>query len=168
MNDNGSGSIAILEVASRLVRYTTNSTVRFAWWTAEEAGLLGSTHYVETADPEELLKVRLYLNFDMVASGNGILGVYDGSGSAFGLVGPPGSEEAQTLYEEYFASQDLPLLPVEFSGRSDYGPFLAKNVPSGGLFTGADEVKTDAEAAMFGGTAGLIHGEFFDFDYPAF
>ncbi|KAH6697272.1 aminopeptidase Y [Plectosphaerella plurivora] len=157
MNDNGSGSIAILEVALQLGKYITNSTVRFAWWTAEEAGLLGSTHYVETAEPEELLKVRMYLNFDMVASGNGILGVYDGDGSDFGLGGPPGSGEAEVLYEEYFASQNLSLLPVEFNGRSDYGPFLEVNIPCGGLFTGADDVKTDAEVELFGGTAGETH-----------
>ena len=157
INDNGSGSIAILEVARQLARYVTNNKVRFGWWTAEEAGLLGSTYYIATADPEELMKVRLYLNFDMVASGNGILGVYDGDGSEFGLTGPPGSAEAEQLYEEYFESQGLPLVPTEFSGRSDYGPFLDVNIPSGGLFTGADDIKTEREVELFGGTAGIIH-----------
>ncbi|KAG7105418.1 Leucine aminopeptidase 2 like protein [Verticillium longisporum] len=157
INDNGSGSIAILEVARQLARYVTNSTIRFGWWTAEESGLLGSTYYVATAEQEELDKVRLYLNFDMVGSGNGILAVYDGDGSAFGLSGPPGSAEAEALFEDYFASQDLPLLPTEFSGRSDYGPFLDAGIPSGGLFTGADEIKTEEEVALFGGVAGIIH-----------
>jgi Zn-dependent M28 family amino/carboxypeptidase len=41
-----------------------------------------------------------------------------------------------------------------FSGRSDYGPFIALNVPAGGLFTGAEGVKTAEEAALFGGTVG--------------
>ncbi|KAM0323156.1 hypothetical protein ACHAQA_009006 [Verticillium albo-atrum] len=157
INDNGSGSIAILEVARQLARYVTNSTVRFGWWTAEESGLLGSTYYVATAEQEELDKIRLYLNFDMVGSGNGILAVYDGDGSAFGLSGPPGSAEAEAAFEDYFASKGLPLLPTEFSGRSDYGPFLDVGIPSGGLFTGADEVKTEEEVALFGGVAGIIH-----------
>lgn len=157
INDNGSGSIAILEVARQLSAFVTNSTVRFAWWTAEESGLLGSTYYVTTADPEELLKVRLYLNFDMVASGNGIQMIYDGDGSDFGLTGPPGSAEAEAMYEEYFEERDLPYRADEFSGRSDYGPFLDANVPSGGLFTGADGVKTEEEAEIWGGAPGIIY-----------
>ncbi|KAM0285285.1 hypothetical protein ACHAQH_001474 [Verticillium albo-atrum] len=157
INDNDSGSIAILEVARQLARYVTNSTVRCGWWTAEESGLLGSTYYVATAEQEELDKVRLYLNFDMVGSGNGILAVYDGDGSAFGISGPPGSAEAEAMFEDYFSSQDLPLLPTKFSGRSDYGPFLDAGIPSGGLFTGADEIKTEQEVALFGGVAGIIH-----------
>ena len=83
--------------------------------------------------------------------------MYDGDGSAFGLSGPPGSAEAEQLYEEYFADQGLPLVPTEFSGRSDYGPFLDFNIPSGGLFTGADDIKTEEEVELFGGTAGIIH-----------
>ena len=34
------------------------------------------------------------------------------------------------------------------------GPFLDVNIPAGGLFTGAEEVKTEADAARFGGTVG--------------
>jgi Zn-dependent M28 family amino/carboxypeptidase len=44
-----------------------------------------------------------------------------------------------------------------FSGRSDYGPFIALNVPAGGLFTGAEGIKTAEEAALFGGTAGVAY-----------
>jgi len=73
INDNGSGSAAILELAIRLSRYLITNTVRFGWWTGEEEGLLGSEHYVETLPAEEAIKIRLYLNFDMIASGNGKL-----------------------------------------------------------------------------------------------
>ena len=73
INDNGSGSAAILELAIRLSRYLITNTVRFGWWTGEEEGLLGSEHYVETLPAEEAMKIRLYLNFDMIASGNGKL-----------------------------------------------------------------------------------------------
>lgn len=44
------------------------------------------------------------------------------------------------------------------TGRSDYGPFLEVNVPSGGLFTGAEAVKTPEEAFLFGGEAGAPYG----------
>lgn len=157
INDNGSGSIAILEVALQLARYTTNSTVRFGWWTAEEVGLLGSTYYVNTTDPAELLKIRLYLNFDMIASGNGVLGVYDGDGSNFNTTAPAGSAEIEAMYDEYFEARNLSLVPFEFDGRSDHDPFLVANIPVGGLFTGADGIKTEEQAAIYGGTAGLQH-----------
>lgn len=43
-------------------------------------------------------------------------------------------------------------------GRSDYGPFLEVNIPAGGLFTGAEVVKTAQEAVLFGGQAGMPYG----------
>ena len=46
INDNGSGSAALLEVAENLGKVKPQNTVRFAWWGAEEASLVGSTYYV--------------------------------------------------------------------------------------------------------------------------
>ncbi|KAK0645054.1 putative leucine aminopeptidase 2 [Lasiodiplodia hormozganensis] len=159
INDNGSGSIGILEVALQLAKYEVNNAVRFAWWSAEEFGLLGAEYYVNQSTPEDLDKIRLYLNFDMIASPNYFLGIYDGDGSAFNLSGPAGSAEAEALFEGYFASKDLPSQPTEFSGRSDYGPFLDVGVAAGGLFTGAEQIKTEEEAALYGGTAGVAYDE---------
>jgi Zn-dependent M28 family amino/carboxypeptidase len=82
INDNGSGSIGILEVAIQLAKFTINNAVRFSWWAAEEEGLLGSAAYVASLSQEELDKIRLYLNFDMIASPNFKYGIYDGDGSA--------------------------------------------------------------------------------------
>lgn len=70
INDNGSGTISILEVAVKLANFSTNNAVRFGWWSGEEEGLLGATHYVSELSQEEQDKIRLYLNFDMVASPN--------------------------------------------------------------------------------------------------
>ena len=58
------------------------------------------------------------------------------------------------VFEDYFASQNLPTAPTEFDGRSDYLAFIEQGIPAGGLFTGAEGVKTAEEAALFGGTAG--------------
>ena len=41
----------------------------------------------------------------------------------------------------------------EFDGRSDYGPFIEAGVPAGGLFAGADGIKTPEERATLGGLA---------------
>lgn len=155
INDNGSGSCGLLTIAKALSKWKTNNQVRFAWWTAEEEGLLGSEHYVSIATPSTLDKIRLYLNFDMIASPNYVLGIYDGDGSSFNLSGPAGSAEAEKLFEAWYESQGLPYVGSEFNGRSDYGPFLDQGIPCGGLDTGADGIKTDAEVTMFGGTAGI-------------
>ncbi|KAI1806746.1 Zn-dependent exopeptidase [Daldinia bambusicola] len=155
INDNGSGSCGLLTIAKQLARWRTNNQVRFAWWTAEEEGLLGSEHYVNVTAAPELDKVRLYLNFDMIASPNYVLGIYDGDGSTYNLSGPAGSAEAEKLFEEWYKSEGLPFVGSEFNGRSDYGPFLEQGVPCGGLDTGADGIKTEEEVALFGGTAGI-------------
>ena len=68
--------------------------------------------------------------------------------------GPPGSDAIENVFIGYFASQSLATEPTAFDGRSDYGPFIAVGIPAGGLFTGAEGIKTPEEAAIYGGTAG--------------
>ncbi|HEX2177714.1 MAG TPA: M28 family peptidase [Nocardioidaceae bacterium] len=156
-NDNATGSAAILEVAQEMADVRPENKMRFAWWGAEELGLVGSTDYVESLPPGQLRRIALYLNFDMVGSPNFIRGVYDGDGSDFGLTGPPGSDAIEAMFNEHFASESLPFQATEFSGRSDYQAFINNGIPSGGLFTGADGVKTEAEEEMYGGVAGSIY-----------
>lgn len=118
---------------------------------------MGSEFYVASLNQTELDKIALYLNFDMIASPNYIYAIYDGDGSAFNLSGPSGSAEIESLFEEFFADRNLASVPTEFNGRSDYGPFLDVGIPSGGLFTGAEDNKTEEEAALFGGDAGVAY-----------
>jgi Zn-dependent M28 family amino/carboxypeptidase len=162
INDNGSGSAAILETAIQMAKVKPRNTVRFAWWSAEESGLIGSTRYVNSLPQAELDRIALNLNFDMVSSPNFVRFVYDGDNSAFPVgpgaaAGPPGSGAIEALFHEYFASQGLASAETPFSGRSDYGPFIAKGIPAGGLFTGAEGIKTAAQAATYGGTAGIAY-----------
>ncbi|KAF2155446.1 Zn-dependent exopeptidase [Myriangium duriaei CBS 260.36] len=157
INDDGSGTVGILEVATQLAKYRVKNAVRFIWWSAEEFGLLGSKHYVQSLSEAERAKIRLYLNFDMIASPNYFYGVYDGDGSSFNLTGPPGSAQIEKTFEAFFKSKRLPYQGTEFSGRSDYGPFLDAGIPAGGLFTGAEKIKTEAEAKLYGGTAGVAY-----------
>ena len=160
INDNGSGSAALLETAIQMAKVKTTNTVRFAWWGAEESGLLGSEHYVEELSEEEADEIALYLNFDMVASPNYMFGIYDGDNSggtaAPGFV-PAGSAEIEDVFERFYADRGEPSQDSEFSGRSDYGPFIAVGIPAGGLFTGAEVPKTAAEAALYGGVAGAAY-----------
>lgn len=163
INDNGSGSAAQLEVAIQLARVNKlNNQVRFAWWGAEEEGLIGSTYYVDDLvanDPEGLADIATYLNFDMVASPNYIIGVYDADQSTYPapVPVPPGSEATEDVFTDWFDSVGQPWVDTEFSGRSDYQAFIANGVPASGLFTGADGTKTEEEVALFGGTAGITY-----------
>ena len=147
INDNGSGSAGILELARKLQAFKLQHKVRFVWFSAEESGLLGSEAYVASLPAAERAKIKAMLNFDMIGSPNFVRFVYDGDlsdsepppGGA-----PAGSAEIEALFLDYFASQGLPTEPTAFDGRSDYGPFIAAGIPAGGLFTGAEEIKTPA------------------------
>ncbi len=164
INDNGTGAGSILEIALQMRKVKPKNKVRFALWGAEESGLIGSTKYIEQLPQAERDRIALYLNFDMVGSPNYVRFVYDGDNSAFppgpgSAVGPPGSGAIEKLFHEYFKSVGLASAETPFSGRSDYGPFIAAGVdiPAGGLFTGAEGVKTQAQADVFGGTAGQAY-----------
>ena len=164
-NDNVSGSAALLEVAEQMSGRRTKNRIRYSWWAAEELGLLGSKHYINdlaTNSPDKLAQIELYLNFDMIGSPNYGLFVYDGDNSAFPVgpgaaLGPQGSAQIEKMFHDYFASQGLPSAETPFSGRSDYGPFIEKGIPAGGLFTGAEGIKTESQAALFGGQAGVAY-----------
>jgi Zn-dependent M28 family amino/carboxypeptidase len=156
INDNGSGSAAILETALQIAELGIQPTnrIRFAWWSGEEDGLIGSAYYVSQLSKKDILKHSLNLNFDMVASPNPVRFVYDGDGNAFGTDGPNGSGVVEKVFLDYFASQGLATEPTAFDGRSDYFDFIENGIPAGGLFTGAEGIKSAAEALTYGGTAG--------------
>ena len=158
INDNGSGTATILETAVQFANEgkKPRQQVRFAFWGAEENNLLGSTYYVDSLNDAELSTIYANLNFDMLGSPNYVRFVYDGDGSddPAGLAGPAGSAQIEQLFTDYFAGKGLATAPTAFDGRSDYGPFIAAGIPAGGLFSGAEGIKTEEEAAIFGGTAG--------------
>lgn len=201
INDNGSGSMILLETALQLASRLAASDgpagpgnsgpadpgsvnpggtnpgqanpaqansgqtpkVRFAWWSGEEWGLLGSLHWVNSMvsdDPQTIQHLAAYVNVDMVASPNFIIGVYDGDGSTFTRPDvPAGSAGLKGLFTSYFDRIGQPWTDVEFDDSSDYASFIPSGVPVGGLFTGAGEGKSAREAQLFGGVAGRSFDE---------
>lgn len=155
IQDNGSGSAAILETALQMAELgiEPRNAVRFAWWGAEEAGLIGSQYYVDSLTRQEANKIELYLNFDMIGSPNYGRFVYDGDGDAFGIKGPSGSDDIERVFSDYFESEELASEPTAFDGRSDYDAFITAGIPAGGLFTGAEDAKQSDEVADYGGLA---------------
>jgi len=145
INDNGSGSAAVLETALAVSRaqLAPDKHLRFAWWGAEELGLVGSKYYVNNLATTERSKLAGYLNFDMIGSPNPGYFVYDDD---------PVIEQT---FKDYYAGLSIPTeIETEGDGRSDHAPFKNVGVPVGGLFSGADYTKTSAQAQKWGGTAG--------------
>ncbi|KAK0113982.1 hypothetical protein ONS95_014225 [Cadophora gregata] len=150
INDDGTGSLTLLEIATHLTKYSVNNCVRFAWWAGEEEGLLGSDYYVSQLSESENLKIRLFMDYDMMASPNYAYQVYNATDAA----NPVGSEELRDLYTEWYKAHGLNYTYIPFDGRSDYDAFIKNGIPGGGIATGAEGVKTKEEEEMFGGTAG--------------
>ncbi|WP_336319498.1 M28 family peptidase [Streptomyces lavendofoliae] len=145
INDNGSGSAAVLETALAVSRAQLKPTkhLRFGWWGAEELGLVGSKHYVSTLPATERAKVSGYLNFDMIGSPNPGYFVYDDD------------PVIEKTFKDYFTGLGVPTeIETEGDGRSDHASFKNAGIPVGGLFTGASRTKTSAQAQKWGGTAG--------------
>ncbi|MFD9390854.1 M28 family metallopeptidase [Streptomyces sp. NPDC060000] len=145
INDNGSGSAAVLETALAVARagYHPTKHLRFGWWGAEELGMVGSRYYVNSLSSANRARISGYLNFDMIGSPNPGYFVYDDD---------PAIEKT---FKDYFTGLGIPTeIETEGDGRSDHAPFKSAGVPVGGLFSGADYIKTAAQAAKWGGTAG--------------
>lgn len=160
INDNGSGSAGLLETALMMAKIRNpENKLRFAWWGAEESGLIGSTYYVDNLPVYKRNDIALYQNYDMIGSPNYVFQVYDADESTFaaadfGVEVPDGSVAIEDLYEQFYSWKGAPYDDTGFSGRSDYQAFIDADIPSGGLFTGAEEVKTEEQVAIWGGTAG--------------
>jgi aminopeptidase S len=150
INDNGSGSAALLEVALTVAsqNYTPDKRIRFGWWGAEERGLVGSTFYVNNLPSAERTRIKAYVNFDMIGSPNPGYFVYSASGQ------PSGSLALQQTLQAPFATMGVPTELTSVGGRSDHAAFANVGIPIGGLFTGAEVSKTSAQAQKWGGTAG--------------
>ncbi|MFF9983508.1 M28 family metallopeptidase [Streptomyces erythrochromogenes] len=145
INDNGSGSAAVLETALAVSRAGLQPTkhLRFGWWGAEELGLVGSKYYVNNLPTAERAKFAGYLNFDMIGSPNPGYFVYDDD---------PTIEQT---FKNYYAGIGVPTeIETEGDGRSDHASFKNVGIPVGGLFTGASNTKSSAQAQKWGGTAG--------------
>lgn len=92
---------------------------------------------------------------DMMASFNGVFQIYNATDEE----NPVGSGALRILYEDWYKEQGLNYTYITFDGRSDYAGFLDVGIPSGGIATGAEGIKTEEEAAIFGGKAGSQYDE---------
>jgi Zn-dependent M28 family amino/carboxypeptidase len=162
INDNGSGSAFNLELAIQLKKkkLVPFNRVRFAWWGAEESGLVGATRYVGALSDEAFAQIAANVNFDMLASPNHANFVYDGD---FSHTPPPatapnvnpGAALIERYFVDYFDGRGVATEPTAFDGRSDYKPFQDNGIAAGGLFSGAEVAKTQAQFEKWGGQVGV-------------
>jgi Zn-dependent M28 family amino/carboxypeptidase len=152
INDNGSGTAAVLETALVLADalHRTPGNVQFAFWGAEERGLVGSRHHVGALSEDERRNIGVYINLDMVASPNSARFVQRSPEATSELA----ADVRQKLLGEFMERS----VPVEerAGGRTgtDDAAFFQKGVPTIGLHTGSGALKSQAQADLFGGAAG--------------
>ncbi|WP_238431498.1 M20/M25/M40 family metallo-hydrolase [Streptomyces cavernae] len=129
INDNGSGSAALLATALQVSKsgLKPNRHLRFAWWGAEEAGMVGSSAYVRDLSATERDRINVYLNVDMAGTkGNRPWLVVDDD---------PAAAEA---FRTWFAARNLSTVGIGIGG-SDHVSFGDAGIPVGGFATGIDD-----------------------------
>ncbi|MEU7000079.1 M28 family peptidase [Nonomuraea sp. NPDC046570] len=148
INDNGSGSGALLEVALTLAAKnpTMAKHVRFGWWSDEEQGLNGSEGYVASLNSTERAKIKVYHNYDMVGSRNG--------GYFINNINTTAATHLKAFYD---ALNLQPEENTEGANRSDDASFRNAGIATSGVAAGASYTKSSAQAAKWGGTAGQAY-----------
>ncbi|MFC3980217.1 M28 family peptidase [Streptosporangium jomthongense] len=148
INDNGSGSATLLEVALTLAAKNPTMTkhVRFGWWTDEEQGLLGSKYYVGSLSSAERSKIKVYYNYDMVGSPNG--------GYFINNIATAAAADLKAFYTKIGVQTEE---NVEGANRSDDASFRNAGIATSGVAAGASDIKTSAQATKWGGTSGRAY-----------
>ena len=157
INDDGSGVAMMLETAEQMTALGVKpvNKVRFIFFSGEEQGLLGSDFYVSELSKKQIQDISVMLDFDMLASPNFARLIYDGNGDEQGIAGPKGSGDIERVFKSFWDKEGLGYETIPFDGRSDYDAFTEVGIPAGGIFAGAEDIKTPAQVALYGGTAGI-------------
>ena len=153
INDDGSGAATQIELAQEMAELDLKlrNKVRFIWFSGEEQGLFGSDFNATNLTKAERGNVIAMLDFDMLASPNFALLIYDGDGSEYGIAGPNGSGSIERVFQDFFDARGLYTERIPFDGRSDYDGYTNVGIPAGGIFTGAEVHKTPAQQQHWGG-----------------
>jgi Zn-dependent M28 family amino/carboxypeptidase len=164
INDDGSGTATQIEVALQMAKLGIKpvNQVRFIWFSGEEQGLFGSTFYADQLTKTQRANTAAMLDFDMLASPNYALQIYDGDGSEFGVSGPNGSGIVESVFQKFYDARGLYTERIAFDGRSDYDEFTKVGIPAGGIAAGAEVHKTPFQVTQWGGVSDMnsLAGQF--------
>lgn len=131
IHDNGSGTVNVLGTALALGDRPVENKVRFAWWGAEELGLIGADYYVNELPDAEREQIKAYINMDMVAPLD--------EQNTFGVLNPPEAGQMADVLTDSLESAENPWGPAQYAGNSDYQPFVDVGIPSTGLLAYYDD-----------------------------
>lgn len=159
INDNGTGVATVLETALELGPEPPGANaVRFAFWGAGEVSADGSTSYLRSLDPAGLDAIALYLDLTVLGSVNAGYFTDDGDQSAqTGTVAalPQGSSGIERMLAGRLYAQGVRPADMPLARGTDYAAFLAAGVPAGGITTGTSQRKSEVQARIWGGRAGV-------------
>jgi hypothetical protein len=172
MLDNASGSATILDIAQQMKNVNPRNKLRFIWFGGEELGLLGSAYYVNNLSSTERSHIGYDLDADVTATSNYTIGILDPAGpDLFG--GTSSATFPNRVYKASTISRDMAIAYFDSIGLNhelfspvgtDAFSFNAVGIPAGGLLTGQDCCKTQAEVDLFGGFVGNFEGNVPSFD----
>lgn len=157
INDNGSGTMTVLEIARTLAELARLRPageqpawkLRVAFWTGEETGLYGSFAHANRLTAGDVTATAAYLNFDMLGSRNGVRVIYQETDT----LRPSAESAIGRLFADALAVEGLAWEPMTVGAASDHYPLEQAGIPIGGLYSGANEIKSTEQAATYGGTA---------------
>jgi acetylornithine deacetylase/succinyl-diaminopimelate desuccinylase-like protein len=135
-DDNGSGSVALLNIAKSLaaIRTQLKRSVLVMWFSGEEEGLLGSNHYVNRDPIFPLAKTVYMINLDMVGylkQNSGVLAALGGGTSRAG-------QSMMTAAGRRYGNSVNVRVSAQPGGGSDHAPFMAKGIPGVFFHTGVE------------------------------
>lgn len=135
-DDNGSGTVAMLEIAQALALERPKRSVILAWFTGEEKGLLGSHYFVNNC-PVPLEKISANINLDMI-SRNDPDGLYligsDKLSTELDDAIRQANERTVRMRFDYVYNDRAH--PDRFYYRSDHYPFIRVGIPAVWFFCG--------------------------------
>ena len=135
-DDNASGVATVLEIAGAIRQQMVRSPdsikkgVIFSFWSGEELGLIGSTHFANQA-PLALERIHAYLNFDMVGRLRENRLTLQGIGSSNDW--KPLIEKGNIVSGFQLILQEDPYLPTDTTA------FYPQGIPVLSFFTGSHE-----------------------------
>ncbi|MBK5261829.1 MAG: M20/M25/M40 family metallo-hydrolase [Peptostreptococcaceae bacterium] len=129
VDDNASGIAVMLEAAKVLRDAKTPQTLKFIFFGAEEAGLMGSTYHAAQMSPEDISNTLLMINFDSLVAGDNahVYGDGDANGKYRDRVLAIATEKGLKLVTQ---PGENPEYPAGTTGDwSDHAPFKEVGIP---------------------------------------
>jgi hypothetical protein len=140
-DDNGSGSVGLLQMARVLQDHPNLHDLRFVLFGGEEQGLFGSTQYVAGLPDSERSRIQAVINMDMIGSLNSPTASVLLEGAPLSQAVIDGLSEAAATYTPLVVETSL------HPFASDHVPFIAAGIPAVLTIEGADNANSHIHSA---------------------